>query len=180
MLNKSVEKQLQHWLTGDLDRAGDIFSVPEPNIDLSTNALKPSESLSTLKQLKENKGFLQSCTETSSSSGNKLPSRFSGSHITDLVSPPVLKKVRNKVLHEKYVNQLRCRESRRRAASAKIIGEGRSIKRKDAVKAAKVAMVSEARDAINKFQPWQVNVMEKGCGSDEDNDDDIQYEDESQ
>ncbi|KAK8472205.1 hypothetical protein PHAVU_002G142700 [Phaseolus vulgaris] len=177
---KSVEKLLQRRLTDDPDRAGDIFSVLEPKIDLSTNALQPSESLSTPKQLKENKGFLQSCTETSSSSGNKLLSRFSGSHITDLVSPPVLKKVKNRVLHEKYVNQLRCRESRRRAASTKIIGEGRSIKRKDAVKAAKVALVSEAKDAINKFRQSQVNVMDNGCSSDEDNDDYIQFEDESQ
>lgn len=177
---KSVEKQLQRRLIGDLDRAGDIFSVLEPNIDLSTNALQPSESLSTPKQLKENKGFLQSCTETSSSSGNKVLSRFSGSPNTDLFSPPVLKKVKNRVLHEKYVNQLRCRESRRRAASKKIIGEGRSIKRKDAVKAAKVALVSEARDAINKFRQSQVNVMDNECSSDEVNDDDIQYEDESQ
>ncbi|XP_047162923.1 uncharacterized protein LOC124832695 [Vigna umbellata] len=177
---KSVEKQLQRRLAGDLDRAGDIFSVLEPNIDLSTNALQPSESLSTPKQLKENKGFLQSYTETSSSSGNKVLSRFSGSHNTDLVSPPVLKKVKNRVLHEKYVNKLRCRESRRRAASTNIIGEGRSIKKKDAVKAAKVALVSEARDAINKFRQSQVNVMDNGCSSDEVNDDDIQYEDESQ
>ncbi|KAL9303430.1 hypothetical protein ACSQ67_020693 [Phaseolus vulgaris] len=177
---KSVEKLLLRRLTDDLDRAGDIFSVLEPKIDLSTNALQSSESLSTTKQLKENKGFLQSCTETSSSSGNKLLSRFSGSHITDLVSPPVLKKVKNRVLHEKYVNKLRCRESRRRAASEKIIGEGRSIKRKDAVKAAKFALVSEARDAINKFRELQVNVMDNCCSSDEDNDDDIQLEDESE
>ncbi|QCD90758.1 hypothetical protein DEO72_LG4g1718 [Vigna unguiculata] len=180
MTQKSVEKQLQRKLVGDLDGAGDIFSVLEPNIDLSTNVLQPSESLSTPKQLKENKGFLQSCTETSSSSGNKVLSRFSGSHNTNLVSPPVLKKVKNRVLHEKYVNQLRCRESKRRAASMKIIGEGRSIKRKDAVKAAKVALVSEARDAINKFRQSQVNVMDNGCSSDELNDDSIQYEDESQ
>ena len=83
-------------------------------------------------------------------------------------------------MHEKYVNKLRCRESRRRAASEKIIGEGRSIKRKDAVKAAKFALVSEARDAINKFRELQVNVMDNCCSSDEDNDDDIQLEDESE
>ncbi|CAJ1944480.1 unnamed protein product [Sphenostylis stenocarpa] len=106
---KSVEKLLQRHLEGDLDREGDIFSVLEPNIDFSTNASQPSEALSTPKQLKENKGCLQSCTETSSSSGKKPLSRFSGSHITDLVSPPVLKKVKNRVLHEKYVNQLRFR-----------------------------------------------------------------------
>ncbi|CAJ1944466.1 unnamed protein product [Sphenostylis stenocarpa] len=175
---KSVEKLLQWHLEGDLDREGDIFSVLEPNIDFSTNASQPSEALSTPKQLKENKGCLQSCTETSSSSGKKPLSRFSGSHITDLVSPPVLKKVKNRVLHEKYVNQLRCRESRRRAASMKIIGEGGSTKKKDAVKAAKVALVSEARDAINKFRESQVNFMDNAFTSDGDNDDNIEFEDE--
>ncbi|CAJ1931209.1 unnamed protein product [Sphenostylis stenocarpa] len=175
---KSVEKLLQRHLEGDLDREGDIFSVLEPNIDFSTNASQPSEALSTPKQLKENKGCLQSCTETSSSSGKKPLSRFSGSHITDLVSPPVLKKVKNRVLHEKYVNQLRCRESRRRAASTKIIGEGRSTKKNDAVKAAKVALVSEARDAINKFRESQVNFMDNAFSSDGDNDDNIEFEDE--
>lgn len=168
---KSVEKLLQRHLKFDLNRDGDIFSVLEPNIEFSINALQPSESLSTLKQQKENKGFLQSCTETSSSI-HKKP-------LSDLVSPPVLKQVKNRVMHEKYINQLRCRESRRRADSTKRIGVGRSIQKKDVVKAAKAALVSEARDAINKFQQSQVNLMSNTCSSDEDNDG-IEFEDESQ
>ncbi|KAL2348968.1 hypothetical protein Fmac_002968 [Flemingia macrophylla] len=167
---KSVEKLLQCHLKVDLDREGDIFSVLEPNIEFSINTLQPSEALSTPKQQKENKGFLQSCTETSSSSHKKPHSRFSGSHATDLVSPPVLKQVKSRVMHEKYINQLRCRESRRRADSTKIIGEGRFIQKKGVVRAAKVALVSEAREAINKFQQSQVNFMGNTCSSDEDND----------
>ncbi|KAK7307290.1 hypothetical protein VNO77_40216 [Canavalia gladiata] len=183
---KSVEKLLQHHLKVDQDREGDIFSVLEPNTDFSTNALQPGEALSTPKQLKENKGFLQNCTEKSSSSRHKKPlSRFSAPCVTDLVSPPVLKQVKNKVLHEKYINQLRCREARRRSASSKmpitgkIIGEGSSIQKMDVVKAAKVALVSEARDAINKFQQLQVNFMDNTCNSDEENDDGIEFEYES-
>ncbi|TKY69997.1 hypothetical protein E2542_SST06281 [Spatholobus suberectus] len=177
---KSVEKLLQCHLKVDLDREGDIFSVLEPNIEFSTNASQSSEALSTPKQLKENKGFLQSCTETSSSSHKKPLSRFSGLRVTDLVSPPVLKQVKNRVMHEKYINQLRCREARRKAASTKIIGEGSSIQKRDVVKAAKVALVSEARDAITKFQQSQVNFMGNTCSSDEDNDDGIEFEYESQ
>ncbi|KAG5059159.1 hypothetical protein AAZX31_01G019400 [Glycine max] len=177
---KSIEKLLQHHLKVDLDREVDIFSVLEPNTDFSTNALQPSEALSTPKQQKENKGFLQNCTETSSSSHKKPLSRFSGSCVTELVSPPVLKKVKNRVMHEKYINQLRCRESRRRAAATKIIGEGTSIQKRDVVKGAKVALVSEARDAINKFQQSQVNLMDNTCSSDEDNGDGVEFEDESQ
>ena len=186
---KSVEKLLQRHLQVDQDREGDIFSVLEPNIDFSTNAFQPSVALSTPKQLKENQGLLQSCTEMSSSSHKKKSlSRFSSSCITNLVSPPVLKQVKNKGLHEKYINQLRCREARRRADSAriqvpvtgKIIGEGNNIQKRDVVKAAKDALVSEARDAINKFQQSQVNFLDNTCCSDEDHIEDIGVEYESQ
>ncbi|XP_061336897.1 uncharacterized protein LOC133283977 [Gastrolobium bilobum] len=185
---KSIEKLLQRHLKVDQDLEGDIFSVLEPNIDFSSNTVKPCEGLSTPKQLKENQGMLQSCTETLSSSQKKPLSRFSSSYVTNLVSPAVLKQVKNRELHEKYINQLRCREARRKAASArtqkpisgKIIGEGSSIQTKDVVKAAKVALVSEAREAINKFQQSQVNFMDDSYNSDEDNDDCFGVEDESQ
>ncbi|KAK7309610.1 hypothetical protein RJT34_06479 [Clitoria ternatea] len=184
---KSVEKLLQRHLKVDQGREGDIFSILEPNIDFSTNALQPSETIVTPKQQKEHKGFLQGCTEISSSSSHKKSlSRFSSLSSPDLVSPPVLKQVKNRVNHEKYINQLRCREARRRAASAqvpvteKIVGEGNNIQKRDVVKAAKVALVSEARDAINKFQLSLVNFMDNACSSDEDNDDGHEFEYESE
>ncbi|MED6137805.1 hypothetical protein PIB30_068449, partial [Stylosanthes scabra] len=154
---KSVEKLLQHRLQVNQDCRGDIFSILEPDIDFSTNASQPSVALSTPKKQKENKLFLQGCTETSSSSHKKSLSRFSSSHITNLVSPPVLKQVKNKGMHEKYINQLRCREARRKANSARlqIPVTGKIIQKGDVVKAAKVALASEARDAINKFQQSQ-------------------------
>jgi len=108
--------------------------------------------------IQENQGFLQICNERSSSSSihKKSLSRFSGSSgVKDLASSPVLKQVKNKVQHEKYVNQLRFRDLRRRAASIRanksVAGEGKGIRKTDVVKAAKVALVSEARDAINKL-----------------------------
>ncbi|MED6218350.1 hypothetical protein PIB30_026045 [Stylosanthes scabra] len=181
---KSVEKLLQHRLqvNQDQDRRGDIFSILEPNIDLSTNASQPSVALSTPKKQKENQGFLQGCTEKSSSSHKKKSlSRFSSSHITNLVSPPVLKQVKNKGMHEKYINQLRCREARRKANSARlqIPVTGKIIQKGDVVKAAKVALASEARDAINKFQQSQVNFMDNTFCSDEENIDNnigVEYE----
>ncbi|KAJ1394280.1 hypothetical protein SESBI_34383 [Sesbania bispinosa] len=186
---KSIEKLLQRHLKVDQDHEGDIFSVFEPNIDFSTNAVQPSQVFSTPKQQKENKGLLQSCTGTSSSSSHKKPlSRFSGSSVPDLVSPPVLKQVKNRVQHEKYINQLRYREAKRRAASARskmpmtgqIIGEGSNIQKRDAVKAAKIALVSEVRDAISKFQLSQVNFIGNSSSSDEENDDGIGVYSESQ
>ncbi|MED6125903.1 hypothetical protein PIB30_073069 [Stylosanthes scabra] len=180
---KSVEKLLQHRLQVNQDCRGDIFSILEPNIDFSTNASQPSSvALSTPKKQKENQWFLQGCTETSSSSHKqKSLSRFSSSHITNLVSPPVLKQVKNKGMHEKYINQLRCREARRKANSARlqIPVTGKIIQKGDVVKAAKVALASEARDAINKFQQSQVNFMDNTFCSDEENIDNnigVEYE----
>ena len=166
---KSIENLLQCHLKVDQNHKGDIFSVLEPNIDFSTNAILPSQELCTPKQQKENQGFLQS-----SSIHKKSLSRFSGSSgVKDLASPPVLKQVKNKVQHEKYVNQLRFRDLMRRAASTRakksVPGEGKGIEKTDVVKAAKVALVSEARDAINKFQQSQINFIGDTGSSDEDN-----------
>ncbi|AES95895.2 hypothetical protein MTR_5g030750 [Medicago truncatula] len=178
---KSIENLLQRHLKVDQNHKGDIFSVLEPNIDFSTNAILPGQELCTPKQQKENQGFLQS---SSIHKHKKSLSRFSGSSdVKDLASPPVLKQVKNKVQHEKYVNQLRFRDLRRRAASTRakksVGGEGKGIQKTDVVKAAKVALLSEARDAIKNFQQSQINFMGNTCSSDEDNDDDIGVEDES-
>ncbi|KAL5100004.1 hypothetical protein RYX36_004331 [Vicia faba] len=184
---KSIENLLQRHLKVDQVHKGDIFSALEPNIDFSTNDFQYSQALCTPKQQKENQGFLQNFTDLSSSFSNhkKSLSGFSGSSgVQDLASPPVLKKVKNKVQHEKFVNQLRFRELKSRAASKRkktsIVGEGNNIQKKDVVKAAKVALMSEARDAINKFQQSQVNIMNNTCSSDEDNDGDIGVECDSQ
>ncbi|XP_058772582.1 uncharacterized protein LOC131646595 [Vicia villosa] len=186
---KSIENLLQRHLKVDQVHKGDIFSALEPNIDFSINDFQPSQALCTPKQQKENQGFLQNFTDRSSSSSSfsnhkKCLSIFSGSSgVQDLASPPVLKKVKNKVQHEKFVNQLRFRELKRRAASKRtkisIVGERNNNQKKD-VKAAKVALMSEARDAINKFQQSQVNIMDNTCSSDEDNDDDVGGECDSQ
>ncbi|KAL5076682.1 hypothetical protein RYX36_015666 [Vicia faba] len=183
---KSIENMLQRHLKVDQVHKGDIFSALEPNIDFATNGFQPSQALCTPKLQKENQGFLLNFTDGSSSfsSRKKSLSRFSGSSgVQDLASPPVLKKVKNKVQHEKYVNQLRFRELKRRAASTRtknsVVGEGNHIQKKN-VKAAKDALVSEARDAINKFQQSQVNIMDNTCSSDEDNDDYIGVECDSQ
>jgi len=131
LIQKSIENRLQRPLKVDQDRKGDIFSVLEPNIDFSTNAFQLSQALCTPQQLKENKGLLRSCTKRSSSSSSsheKPLSRFSGSSgVQDHASPLVLKQVKNKMQHEKYVNQLRFRDLRRRAASTQtkmsVVGE---------------------------------------------------------
>ncbi|KAJ0096722.1 hypothetical protein Patl1_28403 [Pistacia atlantica] len=94
-------------------------------------------------------------------------SRFSSSCGTALVSPPVLKQVKNIALHEKYIDQLHNREAKRKAASARAdrIVTGKENKRGipglefDVVRAAKIAMVTDAQNAINQLQHLQANTM---------------------
>lgn len=169
LTQKSLRKLLQCHRKVDQDREGDIFSVLEPDVDFSTNAFQPNDVLSTPKQLNEKQGWLQSCTGTSSSTSHKKSfSRFSSPSDTDLVSPPVLKQVKNRVQHEKYIKQLRCREAKRRAAASarvdksktgKAVREESNVQKRGAVESAKIALVSEARDAIKKFQHSQANFM---------------------
>lgn len=190
LTQKSLKKLLQFNRKVDTDHEGDLFSVLEPNVDFPTNAFQPSCALSTPEKLDERQGRLQSCNEKSSLRHGRPLSRFNSPCGPDIVSPPVLKQVKNRVLHEKYINQLRCREARRRAASAQVeiskhgiaVSKESNVQKGGPVESAKIALVSEARDAIEKFQHSQTNIME-GCISDEDNGDDTKSfddEDESQ
>lgn len=155
LTQKSLRELVKrHRQVGEADE-GDLFSVLEPDVNFSTP-----------KQLNEKQGWLQSCTGTSSSSHKKSLSRFNNSCETDLVSPPVLKQVKNRVNHEKYINQLRCREARRRAASARVqisktekAVREEGVVQKKGVELAKIALMSEAKDAIDKFQHSQANLM---------------------
>ncbi|KAJ8769352.1 hypothetical protein K2173_002556 [Erythroxylum novogranatense] len=60
----------------------------------------------------------ESDTRSFFSASKKLLSRFSGSLVKDLVSTPVLKQMKNKALHEKYIDRLHCREVKRNQHNA--------------------------------------------------------------
>ncbi|KAM7479217.1 hypothetical protein LguiA_027430 [Lonicera macranthoides] len=170
--HKAVRQLLQKSYQFDQDYEADLFSVLEPT-------LNPPVVLSTPEQKKKNPELLlKKCQQRSSSSSahKKQVSRFSR---VGLVSPPVLKQVKNKVLHDKYIDQLRSREAKRKAASARATKCSKKEDRKvgyntekiDAIKAAKNALVFDARDAINQFQHLQANALTSSF-SDEDEDED--------
>ncbi|KAI9125009.1 hypothetical protein K1719_003625 [Acacia pycnantha] len=183
LTQKSLRKLLQRNQKVGPDHEGDLFSVLEPNVDFPTNAFPLSDAHSTPEKLDEKQGWLQSCNEKSSSRQGKALSRFNSSFDSDIVSPPVLKQVKNRVLHEKYINQLRFREARRRAASARVemfklgkaVSKESNVQKGGVVESAKIALVSEARDAIKKFQYSQANLM-NSCNSDEYIDDHVEAE----
>ncbi|KAJ7943804.1 putative Homeodomain-like superfamily protein [Quillaja saponaria] len=175
---KSVRELIKSHHKLDQDHQADLFYLLEPNMDISCTASQPSV-LSTPDQLQEKQGLLQKCSERSSLSHKKPLSRFSSSCETDLVSPPVLKQVKNRVLHEKYIDQLHSREARRKAASVRVeMSTAREKDRQESndlksnvVRAAKIALVSEARDTINKFQQSQANFMSNSYNYDDDEND---------
>lgn len=159
--HKAIRQLLQRHYYLDQHPEADLFSVLEPNLDESTYAFKPQVEISTPKQLLiENQVLSQRCNWCSSSSHKKKSlSRLSTSFEIALASPPVLKEVKNRVLHEKYIDQLHCREARRKAMSAR--AEKCSIRSEDGkenhmlkvdIRVAKNALVSDVRDAINKFK----------------------------
>lgn len=81
----------------------------------------------------------------------------------------MLKQIKNKALHEKYIDQLHCREAKRKAEalrnSRKEQVEGKAnLLKQNLVKSAKDALVSEAQDAISKFRSLL-------CRTDDDDDD---------
>ncbi|XP_062144815.1 uncharacterized protein LOC133852149 [Alnus glutinosa] len=184
LAQKTVRHLLQKHNHVDQEYEADLFSVLEPNMDPSAQAFQPGVILSTPKRLQEEQGFLQKPRERSSSSRKKSLSRFSGSSLTSLVSPPVLKQVKNRVLHEKYIDQLHCREAKRRVASARaeksfVVKEDTKdhVQKIDVVKAAKNALESEARCVISQYQLLQANALSNSDFNDDDGVDSNDHDD---
>ncbi|XP_021890419.1 uncharacterized protein LOC110809024 [Carica papaya] len=173
---KTVRQLLEKHFSVSHTCEADLFSVLEPNAELPSQA-SPNSSFSTPKGLQEKQGFLQNCND--GISGRKRPfSRYCSLSTAALVSPPVLKPVKNKALHEKYIDQLHCREAKRKAEPA-IAGKFMSGKENrrpinvqeiNVVEAAKNA-VSDVRDVISQLQSLQTNAVSKSLDSDYENDD---------
>ncbi|XP_020198283.1 uncharacterized protein [Aegilops tauschii subsp. strangulata] len=111
-----------------------------------------------------------------SSSARKRPlSRLKTKHAEP--SPPVLKPLKNTVLHEKYINQLTRREGakkpRKKAAGTNATDPERPLseQRAGSVKAAKNALISEATDFIGQFKKLQANSLAHVLENSEDDED---------
>ena len=113
---------------------------------------------------------------SASSSARKRPlSRLKTKHAEP--SPPVLKPLKNTVLHEKYINQLTRREGakkpRKKAAGTNATDPERPLseQRAGSVKAAKNALISEATDFIGQFKKLQANSLAHVLENSEDDED---------
>lgn len=157
---KTVRNLLQKQHTEDQDYEADLFSVLEPTINPSPLNLQEGTPFAS-----------PALNQGSTSAQRKQQSRLNSSQKAAFVSPPVLKQIKNKALHEKYIDQLHSRDAKRKAAAsrkAKNIDENVSLLKPNLVKVARDALVSDAQDAINRLRSLKSGTDH----SIDDNDDD--------
>ncbi|CAA2979770.1 uncharacterized protein LOC111408994 [Olea europaea subsp. europaea] len=163
LAQKTIRKLLEKQQNTDQDYEADLFTVLEPTRSPSTRCFHESTAFATPELSNEGHGFLKKCREKSSSFHEKQLSQLKSSCNTAFLSPPVLKQIKNKALHEKYIDQLHWREARRKAASLK---NAKCIKSKNdknsshfeqgnVIKAAKDALIFDTQEAINQLQSQQ-------------------------
>ncbi|KAI4330672.1 hypothetical protein MLD38_028934 [Melastoma candidum] len=151
LAHKTIRKLMKKQSSLCRTHEADFFNILEMNSSSSPKV--PGTLLSTPENLPIGRGLLKRFHEESSPGKKKHLSRFHSSTGTDLVSPPVLKQVKNMALHEKYLDHLHFRDAKRRkleppggANKAKV---GENV---DVVGAAKNALILDATDAIKQFQ----------------------------
>ncbi|KAE8709596.1 DNA binding protein, putative isoform 1 [Hibiscus syriacus] len=169
---KTVRHLLQKQCYEGHGDEADLFSILESNTSSSMHA-PPNNAFSTPTKLLAKQGLLQKCHERSSSS-KKPHSKLGNTSKEALISPPVLKQIKNRGLHEKYIDQLHCREAKRKAESAqagKDLGKenlGSRIHGIDKVRVAKNKLVSDTRDVINQLQNQQTTSVDDSLDLDND------------
>lgn len=174
--HKAVRQLLQKQTDIDRDKEADFFNALESSTNPTAGAFCQDTNFVTPERNKESVHHLRKCLERSSSAHKKHRSRLSGSSVAILTSPPVLKPIKNKALHERYVDQLHCREAKRKAATSRTAKvhqnkndhKNENVIKTDVIKAAKNALMSEARDAINQFQNLQTCAMNSFNHDDDD------------
>ncbi|KAG1338605.1 hypothetical protein COCNU_04G009110 [Cocos nucifera] len=125
----------------------------------------------------------EKCNKRSSSSHKKMVSRFKTGQVDP--SPEVLKQIKKIALHEKYIDHLHCRDARRRTCAKTANSDADWCNKTNteleigALKAARTALISEARDHISHFQQMQANLSDnhESFDTDDDSDDTDAYVD---
>ncbi|GER54449.1 homeodomain-like superfamily protein [Striga asiatica] len=162
MAQKTVRQILEKQCNENQDYKADLFSVLEPGIELPSLDFRVSTPFASPVPNRAS-SVLSRCLEMSSSAPHKKQhSRLSCSQNAAFVSPPVLKQIKNKALHDKYIDQLHCRDARRKTESLRNVKciHGKKDKilshsQVNLVKSAKDALVFDAQEAITKFRNLQ-------------------------
>ncbi|KAL0341327.1 UNVERIFIED_CONTAM: hypothetical protein Sradi_4649500 [Sesamum radiatum] len=174
LAQKTVRQLLQKQQNENQDHEADLFAVLEPTMDSSSLNFQAA-TLFTSPVPKKGSGVLTRCRETSRLNSSK------GS----FCKSPSFEADKKQGLHEKYIDQLHCRDAKRKAESlrnAKCIQDKRSTDLKvNSVKVAKDALVLDAQDAIHQLRSLQAstndnlddddNISRSNEDEDEDEDD---------
>lgn len=177
LAQKTVRQLLEKQQNEDQDYEEDLFAVLESTIEPSLNFDEDTAFASPIPN--QGSGLLARGRETSSSSHKKQRPRSNSSFKkAAFVSPPVLKQIRNKALHEKYIDQLHCRDAKRKAESlrnAKRVedknGKNTSCLEINPIKVAKDALVSDAQEVISQIRKLH-SCTDYDTDEDEDEDED--------
>lgn len=171
---KAVRQMLQKQANVGQKSEADLFHVLEPSLDPSAPLLVQDATVLSTPQCSEGvPTLLNRCTEQSFSALINNLSGLDVPHRAGFVSPPVLKQVKNKALHEKYIDQLHAREAKRNAAAlrerkclkGKHDAEENQMHKKEAVDRAKSSLILNARSAINQFLHVHSNVADDDVAS---------------
>ncbi|XP_051121911.1 uncharacterized protein LOC127245197 [Andrographis paniculata] len=163
---KTVRQLLHKQQKEDKNHKADFFAVLEDTSPLdfkySSVFASPSEKGS---------GILARCQERSSSASKKQQSRINGAQKSAFLSPPVLKQIKNRALHEKYIDQLHTRDAKRKAESLRNSkcsrGNDDSDSKLKSIKSAKDMLIFNAQDAFNCLRR-----LPESTDDDDDDDDD--------
>ncbi|MQL95448.1 hypothetical protein Taro_028114 [Colocasia esculenta] len=153
LAHKTARHILRKHSIMDQGQEADLFSVLEtsPNLHADLSQIKMPWSPGCVTASPQ---LLKRSVENLSSGHKKAHSRFKSQIPVSYASPEVLKPVKNIVLHEKYIDELHCREARRRMCDKTACSAGAEdgkenvVVKDDVVKAAKNALVCEAKGII--------------------------------
>lgn len=109
---KTVRQILQKQQKEDQDYNVDLFAFLEPTI--SPDLLQEGGAFVSPPPSKASPS-LTGCRQISSSFQRKHASRLDRLQKAAFTSLPVLRQIKNKALHEKYIDQLHCRDAKRKA-----------------------------------------------------------------
>ena len=174
---KTARHLLRKHCVNDQNREVDHFSVLETSPTTLAVELPEASSPIPLNCLSSPLGFFQKCSGGSSSAHKKMLSRFKPLAQAHQPSPEVLKRIKNMALHEKYIDQLHTRDARREyvasSSAAARVSKNEGEMKTGVLKAAKTALMSEAKEFISHFQHLRANPHGKT-----DTDDEVEEEDE--
>ncbi|KAH7678815.1 Myb-like domain-containing protein [Dioscorea alata] len=175
---KAVRHLLRKHQVIDRSKEADLFSVLETTPTVLTMDFPEVKTPATPQCVPTPVGFLKRCSERSLSALKGTHSRFRPPDQANYMSPEVLKPIKNMVLHEKYINQLHCREAKRRTlaktTSSVAARDSRNVTSlKPDLRAARTALLSEAKDAVTHFQHLQADPFGDHIDDDDDDDDDF-------